>query len=121
MSRTDSLPGVSRLGVFRDRVRRLPGGALAWRIGVTVIGLLVIVGGIILLPLPGPGWLIIFFGIGIWATEYAWAARLLTWARATVSRWLAWAGQRPRWLQVILGLLAVVFLVAIAFAAWYVL
>ena len=72
---------------LRERVRSTPGGRLAWRIGATLVGVALIVGGIVLLPLPGPGWLIIFAGLGILATEYEWAARLLRFARGKVSAW----------------------------------
>lgn len=91
---------------------------MAWRIGITVVGVAVIVGGIILLPLPGPGWLIIFAGLGILGTEYAWARRLLRWVRHLVWRWTAWAALQPRWLQALFGLAGLVFLAAIAFGAW---
>lgn len=110
--------GVGRIAAFRDRVRARPGGFLAWRIGVTVVGVAVIVGGIILLPLPGPGWLIIFAGLGILGTEYVWAKRLLTWARRVVGRWWAWVALRPRWVQVLIGLAGLIFLAAVADAAW---
>ena len=68
----------------RARFRRLPGGWMAWRIGVAIIGLIVVVAGIILLPLPGPGWLVVFAGIAIWATEFEWAERLLMWTKRQV-------------------------------------
>ena len=68
----------------RDRVRRLPGGWVVWRVSVALVGLIVVVAGIILLPLPGPGWLIVFAGIAIWATEFAWARRLLIWTKRQV-------------------------------------
>ena len=83
------------VAALRERVRRLPGGFLAWRIGVTVLGLAIIAVGIVLLPLPGPGWLIIFAGLGLLATEYEWAARLLRYARDEVKRWTA-AGPSAR-------------------------
>ena len=47
------------------------------RAGITVIGFVLVIGGIILLPLPGPGWLIIFAGLAVLATEYVWAERAL--------------------------------------------
>jgi uncharacterized protein (TIGR02611 family) len=47
------------------------------RIAVTVAGGAVLLAGIALLVLPGPGWLLIFIGLGILATEYVWAERLL--------------------------------------------
>jgi uncharacterized protein (TIGR02611 family) len=68
----------------RAWVRRLPGGWVAWRVSVALVGLIVVVAGIILLPLPGPGWLIVFGGIAIWATEFAWAKRLLIWTQQQV-------------------------------------
>jgi uncharacterized protein (TIGR02611 family) len=40
--------------------------------------------GLVLVPLPGPGWAIVFGGLAIWAIEFAWAARLLDWVRRQV-------------------------------------
>jgi uncharacterized protein (TIGR02611 family) len=47
------------------------------RAGVTVLGFLIVVIGIILLPLPGPGTLVIIGGVAVLANEYDWARRLL--------------------------------------------
>jgi uncharacterized protein (TIGR02611 family) len=47
------------------------------RIAVTIVGFAVLIAGIALLVLPGPGWLLIFIGLGILGTEYVWAQRLL--------------------------------------------
>ena len=47
------------------------------RIAVTVAGFAVLLAGIALLVLPRPGWALIFVGLGILATEYMWARRLL--------------------------------------------
>lgn len=51
------------------------------RIAVTVVGFAVLLAGIALLVLPGPGWLLIFIGLGILGTEYVWAQRLLRLAK----------------------------------------
>ncbi len=52
------------------------------RIGVTVVGIVVLLIGLAGLVLPVlPGWLLIFVGLGILATEYVWAQRLLRLAR----------------------------------------
>src|SRR6266542_6766587 len=83
----------------RSRVHRLPAGEAVWRVAIAFIVLVIIVVGVILLPLPGPGWLIIFLGIGVWATEFAWARRLLSRARAFVSRWPSWVSSPLRWRQ----------------------
>ena len=47
------------------------------RAGITLAGFVLVIGGIILLPLPGPGWLVIFAGLAVLATEYVWAERAL--------------------------------------------
>jgi len=51
------------------------------RIAVTIAGFAVLLAGIALLVLPGPGWLLIFLGLTILATQYMWAARLLETAK----------------------------------------
>jgi uncharacterized protein (TIGR02611 family) len=47
------------------------------RIAITVVGVVVVLVGLALLILPGPGWLLIFVGLSILGTEYVWAQRLL--------------------------------------------
>lgn len=125
MARTRTEPPAppheqNKIAALRERIRRLPGGFLAWRIGVTVLGVAIVVGGIVLLPLPGPGWLIIFAGLGLLATEYEWAARLLRFARDQVKRWTAWLGRQPVWLRVLFGLLTAAVIVAAVWVAWQV-
>ena len=38
-----------------------------------------------MLPLPGPGWLVIFGGMAIWATEFVWAQLVLRWTKRKVT------------------------------------
>lgn len=51
------------------------------RVGIAVAGGSLVVLGIALLVLPGPGWLVIFVGLGVLATEFVWAERLLNKAK----------------------------------------
>ena len=51
------------------------------RIAVTIAGVAVILLGIVMLVLPGPGLLVIIAGLAILATEYVWAERLLRMAK----------------------------------------
>jgi uncharacterized protein (TIGR02611 family) len=111
---------IGRLSATRDRIKRTRGGALTYRIAITVLGLAIIVVGIILLPLPGPGWLIIFAGLAVLASEFEWAARLLRYARDQVSRWTDWVQARSRPVQALLGLAFLILATALAYAAWYV-
>jgi uncharacterized protein (TIGR02611 family) len=95
-----------------------PGGAQIWRVGIALSGLVVIIVGIVLLAAPGPGWLIIFVGLGIWATEFAWARSLLRSVRRTVERWTAWLRRQPRWLAVLAGAVGLIIIGAVALEAW---
>ncbi|MGP3999675.1 TIGR02611 family protein [Streptomyces sp. 8N706] len=58
---------------------------LSWQVGVFLVGLAVVAGGVALLPLPGPGWLVIFGGMAIWATEFVWAQLVLRWTKRKVT------------------------------------
>lgn len=123
MTRTEAAQSPTRDGrvvSMRRRVRSWPGGRITWRVAVTFVGLAVIAGGIVLLPLPGPGWLIIFAGLGILATEYEWAARLLTRGRTVVRRWTEWAAQQRLWMRVALGLLGLIVVAGLVLAAWFI-
>lgn len=83
-----SPPG--RFARFRERVRSRPGTNAVWRCGVGGLGSVVLVAGIILIPYPGPGWLVVFIGLAILGTEFDWARRLLSYARSRYDRWNAW-------------------------------
>ncbi|MEV0778779.1 TIGR02611 family protein [Streptomyces sp. NPDC050433] len=58
---------------------------VSWQVGVFVVGLAVVVAGAAMLVLPGPGWLVIFGGMAIWATEFVWAQLVLRWTRRKVT------------------------------------
>ena len=47
------------------------------RVAVTVVGAVLVVGGLLLLVLPGPGILVVVLGFAVLGTEYAWAAAAL--------------------------------------------
>ena len=54
------------------------------RVIVGVLGGVITLLGVVALVAPGPGWLIIFTGLGILASEFAWAARLLRQAKRAI-------------------------------------
>jgi uncharacterized protein (TIGR02611 family) len=85
-------------------IRRNPKLNLGYRIAVAVFGVLVLAGGIVLIPYPGPGWVIVFLGLGILASEFAWAHRLLTFARGKYDRWLEWMKVQHWSVQALFGL-----------------
>ncbi len=55
--------------------RAAPSG-LFRKVAVAIVGVVVILVGIPLIPLFGPGWLIVFSGLAILASEFEWAGRL---------------------------------------------
>ena len=57
------------------------------RLVVAVIGITILVIGIAMIVLPGPAIVIIPVGLGILATEFAWARRLLLIARERIQRY----------------------------------
>ena len=56
-----------------------------------------------LIPAPGPGWLVVFLGLAILASEFAWAERLLRFARRQVGRWTEWAARQNLLVRLLLG------------------
>ncbi|MFH9296347.1 TIGR02611 family protein [Streptomyces sp. NPDC017520] len=58
---------------------------LSWQVGVFIVGLGVVIAGVLMLVLPGPGWLVIFGGMAIWATEFVWAQLVLRWTKRKVT------------------------------------
>ena len=60
----------------RARVTRTPQGRVLWRLGVALVGGLVLLVGIVTIPGPGQGWATVFLGLAILSTEFRWARRL---------------------------------------------
>jgi uncharacterized protein (TIGR02611 family) len=74
------------------------------RTAIGIAGGLVVIIGIIAIPYPGPGWLIVFTGLAILATEFDWAQRILDKARGEYDKWQSWLKRQPFALR--LGVLA---------------
>ncbi|MER7466295.1 TIGR02611 family protein [Streptomyces sp. NPDC097981] len=79
---TEETPHVSKAPAFIKSRRTLH---LSWQVGVFIVGLAVIGAGVAMLVLPGPGWVAIFAGLAIWATEFAWASLVLRWTKRKVT------------------------------------
>jgi uncharacterized protein (TIGR02611 family) len=81
----------------RAWVARHPRLELAYRIAVAVFGGILTVGGLILVPLPGPGWLVVFLGLAVLGTEFHWARRISAWLKRMLDRfWTWWRARRAR-------------------------
>jgi uncharacterized protein (TIGR02611 family) len=98
---------------WRRKIRATPQVHLIYRIVIGVVGLLVFVLGLILVPFPGPGWLVVLLGIGIWASEFTWAQAVLHRARRFLRTWTDWARPQPWWVKGLLGLLTAAAVAAV--------
>ena len=75
---------------IRRGIDRRPALRRAYRVLVGVLGGVIAVGGLLLVPLPGPGWLVVFLGLAILGTEFAWAKRLAALTKRLLARFWAW-------------------------------
>lgn len=98
---------------WRRRIRSNPHSYRIYRWVVGVVGTLVTLGGLVAVPAPGPGWLIVFVGVGILASEFEWAQRLLHWGRARLDDWNAWLAPKPWWFKGLVGLATLVLVLAV--------
>ena len=62
---------------------------------IGVVGGVVLVVGIVMIPYPGPGWLVVFMGLAILAQEFTWAERTLHHARQKYDAWNQWIARQP--------------------------
>jgi uncharacterized protein (TIGR02611 family) len=74
-----------------------------YRVGVGIVGGLVVALGLAAIPLPGPGWLIVIAGLVVLATEFLWAERLLEFTRTHVKRWTDWVTAQPIWVRLLIA------------------
>lgn len=87
------------------------------RVLVGVVGGLITLIGVVALVAPGPGWLIIFTGLGILGTEFAWATRALTTAKDVASRAANAAKIKKKHQLMILAVIAFISLALLVI--WY--
>ncbi|MFI9511309.1 TIGR02611 family protein [Nocardia sp. NPDC052566] len=102
----------TRWRAFRNKLAERPTLNLAYRIGVAAVGVAVLIVGILAIPYPGPGWAIVFAGLGILATEFAWARKALGWLRAKYRQGMAWYSARGAAMRVFAALATVALVLA---------
>jgi uncharacterized protein (TIGR02611 family) len=75
----------------------------SYRVGVGIVGGLIVALGIVTIPLPGPGWLTVIAGLFVLATEFTWAERLLEFTKKHVKRWTDWVTSQPVWVRLLIA------------------
>ena len=86
---------------------------MALKIGVGVLGGLVVAIGIVLIPFPGPGWAIVILGLAIWSLEFTWAKRLLDFTKHNVQSWTHWIARQSLPVRAVIGIVGFAFVCAI--------
>ncbi|WP_436971035.1 TIGR02611 family protein [Micromonospora coxensis] len=102
-----------RVRTTLELIRSNPTGRVTLKIFIAVAGALVVTVGIALIPLPGPGWLIVIAGLAIWAVEFHWARRLLGFTRRHVHNWTRWVTSRSLPVRFVLGSVGLVFVATV--------
>ena len=69
------------------------------KVAIGIVGGVVVLVGIVMIPYPGPGWLVVFAGLAILATEFEFAARILENLKNKYERWKHWLTRQPLPLQ----------------------
>lgn len=62
---------------YRNRLKSNAYGSVIWRVFIGLVGGSVTIMGAILLFAPGPGLLVLLAGLGILASEFAWASNAI--------------------------------------------
>ncbi len=107
---------VQRLQAQRARQKSRP---VPVRAATVVGGFLVVALGILALPFPGPGWLIIFIGLAILSLEFSWAGRALDWLLVQVARMQRHLQHASRGERMAITLVIVLIVAALLAWAWF--
>lgn len=92
---------------IRTWIKKTKAGRFFWRVIIGLVGGTITVLGAIALVGPGPGILIVIAGLGILASEFAWAARVMVHTRSYAQRAADKVGI-PKWAQFALIAIAAV-------------
>lgn len=108
---------VDNVLVVRDRIRSRPVTRLVYRIVVGLVGVALTFGGLLLVPLPGPGWLIVIAGLAVLASEFEPARLLLSFVRRRLSAWTAWLSRQSLAIRAGVALATVLLVAAACYGA----
>ena len=102
MKQGEERPSIRRRWArWRDRLRERRKAEFVYRIAVAVVGLAVLAVGIVAIPYPGPGWALVFLGLGILATEFRWAQLVLHWVKERYDKVMDWFKRQGLWVRVL--------------------
>ncbi|MEZ5211944.1 MULTISPECIES: TIGR02611 family protein [unclassified Gordonia (in: high G+C Gram-positive bacteria)] len=92
-----------RLKIWHRRqryiIRQRPVLNQVYRIVVGVVGAVMMAAGLVMIPLPipGPGWVTLFLGLAVLATEFTWAHRVTSFLRRQLHRASLFSARLMAW------------------------
>jgi uncharacterized protein (TIGR02611 family) len=98
-----------------DSIRSTRAGALTLKIVIGVLGGLMVGGGLVMVPFPGPGWLVVFAGLAVLATEFHWAHKALEFGKRTLHAWTEWYKRQGWTVRIIVAVVTVIAATAIVY------
>lgn len=101
---------------WRRKIRSNAHTQRIYRVTVALVGAVVVIAGLIMVPFPGPGWLVVFLGVAIWASEFEFAQRLLQFGKRTLASWNAWMKVQHWYVQALAAALTLAAVLAIFYA-----
>ena len=101
---------------WRAKIRANAQSYLIYRWVVFAVGLAIVCLGLVLVPLPGPGWFIVILGLLIWASEFERAQRLLDFVKDRLAVWNAWVMTQNWFVRAVLGLLTFALVLLVIWA-----
>lgn len=75
------------------------------------VGWAVLLLGIVMIPYPGPGWVVVFIGLSILAREFQWASDMHDYTHAKYHDWQKWLKVQPAYIKAIFWVLTFVTVV----------
>jgi uncharacterized protein (TIGR02611 family) len=103
---------------LRERRERHRERSRIVRVAVVLAGFVVVLAGLAMIPLPGPGLLVVAVGLAVLALEFVWAERLLERTVDRMTKTSETVREATRAQQVLLGLLGVLVAAAAITAAY---
>ena len=77
----------------------------------TLMGGLVLLLGVVAIPYPGPGWLIVFTGLAILARDYPFAQRILDRARHRYNVWQEWLDGKSWYVRTVVWIITALIVI----------
>ncbi|KGN38581.1 hypothetical protein N803_07525 [Knoellia subterranea KCTC 19937] len=100
-------------------MRANPTSAKVYRVAVFLLGLVIVVVGLLLIPFPGPGWLIVIGGLVVWSSEFEKAQSVLEFVKKNLRLWEEWVRRQNIVVKALVGLIGIVFIATVLWLTFH--